>query len=371
MVNTSLPGQVYRFVSADGAWEAVGRTRVGQVLGFPSFTDLDVFNGTVLPTGSLDGGTQNVGCRIPRNQLTVVSGTFVAANGVTYKGLDIQGQVTTTSSTDQAFFVDCVIRGPSGATSQAAMAVGHAYNFGGTTFTYCTFDGTGRESMWTDCINGGNVTFNYCEFMRGVDGLGFNTVGNGIAYCCRLYHGHYESFWDSTAGAVRATTYTDFGGKVHTPPFIAQSSGDTHSDGCQIQGSAGWSVKGCFFGGPRATAGVAHLDPTVSADYSTMMAIDGDATFPNSCIIVNGSQSSGVPAVGALIEHNVFQGGAAKVNLNVKNASIDNLAGLTVRNNLFTRESYGFYIYANTGLAAAITNNLYQDDRTAVPVSFH
>lgn len=363
-MSLSGPGQTYIFSASDNAWDGVGRTRPVQVVGFPTFTDLDVFNGVAIPTGSLDSGTQNVGCRIPRAQLTTVAGDHVGANGVTYRGLLIQGQVTTAASTDQAFYVDCVILGKNRPTSKQAMAVGHNYDFGGTTFTYCTFDATGRESMWQDCINGGNWTLNYCELMRGVDGLGGNTVGNGVAYCCRVYHGFYQSWWDDVAGAPRTASYTDFGGTTYNPPFPTQSTGDVHGDGGQFQGYTGWSVKGCYIGGSHyVTSPTSHLDPTVSADYTIIQGISADASYPNSGVILNALSAH---PLGALIEHNVFQGGAARVSISTNGA--DTASGVIVRNNLFVRDSYGYQINAQTGHAATLSNNLYTDDRTAVPV---
>lgn len=364
MTRSPNPAQVYVLRTAQNAWVGEGRTRPLVVPGFPTFTSLDVFNGLAVPTGSLDAGTRNVGCRIPDAKLTVVAGDHVGANGVTYRGLDIQGQVTTAATTDKAFYIDCKIRGKNKPTSQNAMAVGHNFNFGGTTFTYCTFDGSGRESMWMDCINGGNWVLNYCELMRGVDGLGANAVGKGVAYCCRVYHGHYQAFWNTAAGAVRSSTYTDAGGATFSPPFIAQSSGDTHSDGCQIQGQSGWSIKGCYFGGPRgSTSSFTHLDPTVSADYAVQQARDADSSYVNSALIINAISAN---PVGALIQHNILHGGAARLNMSISGSDL--LAGVTVTDNLFVRDSYGFYIYAQTGNAATFSNNLYSDTRAPVPV---
>lgn len=365
-MSLSGPGQAYVFKTADTAWDAVGRTRPAAVPGFVPFTDLDVYNGTAVPTGSLDAGTQNVGCRIPTGLLTTYPGDLVAANGVTYRGLDIQGQVTTANSTDKAFFVDCVIRGKNAPTSKQAMAVGKSYNFGGTTFTYCTLDGSGRESMWMDCINGGDWTLNFCELLRGVDGLGANTVGNGTAYCCRVYHGVYQAFWDDATNADygRTATYTDYGGKTFSPPFVRQLSGDVHSDGMQIQGWTGWTVKGCYIGGTRSyTSAASHIDPTVAADYAIEQSLDSDASFTNSALIVNAVSAS---PTGALIEHNILHGGNARLNLSTNGADL--LAGVTIRNNLFVRDSYGFYIYAQTGNAATFSNNIYLDTRLPVPV---
>jgi hypothetical protein len=327
--------------------------------------------GTVQPSGLLDAGTRNVGPRL--DALQIHEGDINLTSGMVLQGLDIHGRVTTATSTfaTPPIVRDCIIRGKPGATSQRAMAVGHSYDFGGTLFEWCRFDGTGTESLWQDCINGGNYTLRYCELMRGVDGLGMNTVGNATVEACRIYRGHYASYWSDAAGASRTATFTDFGGHVIPAPFPVHASGDVHSDGAQIQGWSGWVIRGCYIGGQRAVdASHTNLDPTVQADYEIVQALDADAGFANSAIIVNATGLAG-QTTGALIEKNWLEGGAARINLSTKGSDL--LAGVTVRDNRFIRSTWpgspGFYLYVQSGHAATLSNNTFADTGAAVPVN--
>jgi len=350
------------------SWHPIGgvlkrRGHADQVAGFYEFAP-----GTVKPVGKKDPGTRNVGPRMDDSALTVYNGDITLTTGMNISGLDIYGTVNGRGGT----VTDCIIRGHDKPTTQTPMAVGQSYNFGGTVFKWCRFDGTGRESDFMDCINGGNYIMQYCEVTRGVDGIGANATGNATIECCRIYDGHYNSWWDDVAGAPRTASYTDAGGQVHNPPFSSQSTGDNHSDGVQIQGQTGWVVRGCNIGGARTSvSGSSQLDPTVPGDYAIIQSKDAELDFVNSCIIVNGSATS---PVGALIELNWFYGGAARINL--AGVAGDTLSGVTLQNNRFIRSDWvggspGYYIYATTGYQSILSNNVYDDDSTAVPIVTH
>lgn len=328
-------------------WDMIGgvlkRRGYEQIPGFEPF-----LAGDVKPIGSADVGlVRNVGPR-PGVALTRYDGDIVLTPTSVITGLDIYGQVTGRSGIVR----DCIIRGPLHATTTRAMAVGTSYNFGGALFEYCRFDGTGRESEWTDCIDGGSYTARYCELTRGVDGAHCDTVGNGIVEMCRIYNGFYDSFWNDAAGTVR-------------PGHIAQSSGDTHSDGVQLLQNAGWIIRGCYIGGARSnTTSASQLDPMVPADKVIIDARNLDnQDFNNAGIIVN---TVGVK-VGALIEKNWISGGAAM--LNIATSASDKLDGVTVRNNRFIRQSpaYGFTIYASADHQVALSGNVYDD--TGLPAA--
>jgi len=350
-------GQYYR-KGVDGVWRSLGRPALGST--FTAFTA-----GTVLPLGELDGalGARNVGPR-PEVTLTPYFGDYVLTSGEEVFGLDIHGMVTTNVAlTTPAYVHDCIIRGNNAInTSGSGIALGHNYNLSNTVFEWCKFDATGNENGFLDGISGGGFTVRYSEISRGVDGIHL-TQGNVVAECCRIYYGHYFAWWNDAGGAVRTTTFTDYNGDVHNPPFPAQSSGDVHSDGIQIAGSSGNIIRGCYIGGERGSSTTSNIDPTVQADYAVMVAHDTAPGFKNASIIVNALQAN---PIGALIEKNWLHGGAARLNLSTNGTDL--LAGLTVQNNRFMRSGYGFYIYAQTGNAATISGNVYDDTGTAVPI---
>jgi len=350
-------GQYYR-KGNDGVWRSPGRAPLEPA--FVAFTP-----GTVKPLGELDSalGARNVGPR-PGVTLTPYYGDFVLTSGQEVSGLDIHGMLTTSGSlASPAYVHDCIIRGNNTINiGGSGMAVGHNYTLSGTVFEWCRFDATGNENAFLDGVSGGGFTVRYCEISRGVDGIHL-TQGNVTAEACRIYHGYYFSWWDDSAGAVRTTSFTDYGGKTWNPPFPSQASGDVHGDGIQIAGSSGNIIRGCYIGGERGSSVTANIDPTVQSDYNAMIAYDAAAGFKNAAIIVNALQSN---PIGALIEKNWLHGGSARLNLSTNGTDL--LAGLTIQDNRFIRSTYGYYIYAKTGNAATITNNVYDDTGTSVPI---
>lgn len=350
-------GQYYR-KGNDGVWRSPGRAPLGS-----SFTAFSP--GVVMPLGELDTalGSRNVGPR-PEVTLTPYYGDLYLTSGQEISGLDIHGMVTTSASlASPAYVHDCIIRGNNTInTSGSGIALGHNYTLSGTVFEWCRFDATGNENAFLDGISGGGFTVRYSEISRGVDGIHL-TQGNVTAECCRIYYPYYFSWWNDGTNAVRTTSFTDYGGTLHNTPFPTQSSGDVHGDGIQIAGSAGNIIRGCYIGGERGSAVTSNIDPTVQADYDAMVAHDAAAGFKNASIIVNALQTN---PIGALIEKNWLHGGAARLNLSINGTDL--LAGLTVQDNRFIRSTYGYYIYAQTGNAATITNNVYDDTGMAVPI---
>lgn len=350
-------GQYYR-KGNDGVWRSLGRNSIGS--SFTAFTP-----GVVMPLGELDSATgpRNVGPR-PEVTLTPYYGDLVLTSGQEVYGLDIHGMVTTSASlATPAYVHDCIIRGNNTInTGGTGTAIGHNYNLSGTVFEWCRFDATGNENSFLDGVSGGGFTVRYCEILRGVDGIHL-TQGNVTAECCRIYYGHYFSWWDDVANARRTTSFTDYGGTLRSTPFPTQSSGDVHGDGIQIAGSSGNIIRGCYIGGERGSSVTSNIDHTVQSDYNAMVAHDSAPGFKNAAIIVNALQSN---PIGALIEKNWLHGGSARLNLSTNGTDL--LAGLTVQDNRFIRSGYGYYIYAQTGNAATISNNVYDDTGTAVPM---
>jgi hypothetical protein len=350
-----MPTTLYR--RTGGVWLARGRDPLG---GFVAFTP-----GAVKPVGYLDAGSRNVGPR-PGVTLTTWPGDYVLTSGEVVQGLDIQGSIATTSNLSTPATVrDCIVRGNAASANAPtpAIAIGKSFNLGGTLFEWCRFDATGHEDPFMDGLSGGNFTVRYSEILRGIDGV-HATQGNVTVEACRIYRGHYFAWWSDTAGAPRSATFTDFGGNVRTAPFPAQSSGDTHSDGIQVAGSAGNVIRGNYIGGTRNTVtSSTNIDPTVAADYADMVAYDTSSEYRNAAIILNSLSTN---PIGVLVEKNWLHGGQARLNLSTNGSDL--AAGVTIKDNRFIRSSYGFYIFAQTGHAATLTNNVYDDDGTAVPV---
>lgn len=338
-----------------------GRRFSPAVESFTAFTP-----GTQWPIGALDAGTRNVGCRVAPGSLIAINSDVTVTPGMVVEGKDIVGRVTGTG--DETTVVrDCIIRGENHATSQSWSARGSGGNFGGTVFEWCTFDQAGRESPFTSSFEGGGYEARYCDIRRSVDGVMINSAFPITLHCNRISHGYYFAWWNDGTGAVRTTTFVDYGGTTRTAPFPNQSSGDVHSDVLQITRGQGHVIRGNNMGGPRnyTLAQTTQVDPTVAGDYAIMIGMDADSGYGNAAIMVNGYA---VDPLGALIETNLLAGGAATVNLAPSGA--DTLAGITVRNNRFVRQPGGIpnvgAILRNSS-AATVTGNVWDDDGTAVP----
>lgn len=339
-------------------------------VGYPPAPQFATFTpGTVEPIGALDGGTRNVGHRVPDQSLEVYNGDISLTGGSTIEGLDIYGRITGGSST--AVVRDCIVRGQdnTGIGTQRWLARGGgAGTFQGALFEWVTFDQTGREGGWTNAFEGSDYTARYCDVRRVVDGAEFNVGSNVMWENCRISHGVYFAWWNNAGGAVRTATFVDFGGKTWTAPFPSQSSGDTHSDGIQIMRGQNNVIRGCSIGAPRpyTSAQTTQLDPTVEAEYLVMAAMDADAGFGTSAIMVNGYD---LDHLGLLVELNWLGGGTATVNLGPSGS--DTLAGVTIQNNRFKRQAAGIGNYAilDNASAATITGNVWDDTGTAVPIS--
>jgi len=350
-------GQYYQ-KGVDDVWRSLGRDSIGS--SFTAFTA-----GTVMPLGALDNaiGPRNVGPR-PEVTLTPYYGDFVLTSGQEVYGLDIHGKVTTTGTLSTPAYVhDCIIRGNNTIdTSGTGTIHGNNYVLSGTVFEWCRFDATGNENGFLDGVTGGGFTVRYSEILRGVDGIHL-TQGNVTAECCRIYHPYYFSWWNDGTNSRRTVSFTDYGGNVRNTPFPNQTSGDVHGDGIQIAGSSGNIIRGCYIGGERGSSLGTGLDPTVQTDYNAMLAHDSATGFKNAAIIVNALQAN---PIGALIEKNWLHGGAARLNLSTNGTDL--LAGLTVQDNRFIKSTYGYYIFAQSGHSATLSNNVYDDGSGAVPI---
>lgn len=360
-----MASREYWLNSAGTFWKRPGFSSITGVSSFVAFTA-----GTVEPVGRLDGGTRNVGHRIPDAELEVVAGDVTLTAGMVVEGKDILGRVTGGGA--GAIVRDCIVRGQDNLSNNSQSWLsrgGGSGTFQGAAFEWCTLDQTGREGGWTNGFEGGYYTADYCDILRTVDGAEFNANGNASIRCSRISHGVYFSWWNTGTGAVRTATFTDFGGKTWTAPFPSQSSGDTHSDGIQVMKGQNNVIRGNSIGAPRpyTSAQTTHLDPTISADYAIMAAMNADAGFSTSAIMVNGDTSS---PLGLLIELNWLAGGTATLNLGPNGS--DTLSGVTVQNNRFKRPLPGvgtFAILNGAGSAATITGNVWDDTGTAVTIT--
>lgn len=346
---------------ADGSASGGSAVRFVAAGSFVAFTP-----GTVKPLSYVDEaaglGGRNVGPRIA--SLTRYDGDYTLTPGARVSGLEIFGRLI--GRGDATTIVsDCIIHGASAPSMSGSAAVlGNSYNLGGVTIEWCRIEVVANAGF-TDCIAGGNYTLKYSEVAGGVDGIGANTVGNATIECCRIWNGYYFAWWNASTDSVRTATFTDADGVVHPAPFPAQSSGDTHSDGMQIQQYAGWTLRGCYVGGNRVGVSRIHLDPTIAADCATMKQLDSGREFVNACLLI--SSANATNSVSALIENNWFEGGAARVNVTWKD--YDDLSGVTIRNNRFIRSNYGYYIFKHVNNASLFSNNVFDDTGAPVTIS--
>ena len=317
-----------------------------------------------------DGGASNVGCRIPFSQLTQV-GTpggdtqYVLSAGMNVSGLLIWGEVFVTGT---ATMRDCIGYGPKKATYSSGLVRGSSYNLRGSLFEWCTFDGTDRESPWTSGFLGVNYTVRYSVITRCNDGLAITgTLGNVVVECCRIVDGYYTAWYNSATGGV----YPNF------PPSPSDHS--SHSDGMQIGGYGGHSIRGNFFGGQPASgwttsARLLNRDPGIPAQLAYQQRIDSGSDFANSGFLVENNLGSGAQIV-ALIEYNWVAGGAAGMNL-ATTASVngDVLAGVICRYNRWIpdargRSAGGLKLLMDADCQADVHGNVWDDDGSLLTIN--
>lgn len=302
-------------------------------------------------------GIRNVGPRV--SSFTPHYGDITLTPGMQLSGLEIFGRITGRGDSTTKIS-DCIIRGNG---TRVSAVGGQSLNLGGAVIEWSRIELDNNQEGFSDAVEGGNYTLRYCELLRGVDGLHWNTLGNATAHCCRIANGFYTAWWNDGTDSVRTANYTDADGVNWTAPFPAQSSGDTHGDGLQIAAGTGWVLRGCYIGGDRTTTYASKLDPTIPAQLTTIKGLRQNMDFNTSAVLM--ASASAATPIGALLEDNWFQGGAARVNLAYK--SYDTLAGVTIRNNRFIRTSFGYYLYVQSGVTAVLSNNIYDD--TEQPVS--
>ena len=355
------------YILKDGLWQAKGRAPLDPfdyTANFPRFTP-----GSECPIGFYDDSVnRNVGPRVlDFSTLEVVTGDMTVNAGDVISKKNIFGRINFNGAAE---FVDCWIHGPALADiatftgNYITAIVNGNYNGRGSKLSFCLIDGTGYENQWMDAIRGGNLTVEYSEVLRGIDGWGMVTHGNGKLYCSRVHDGFYTSYWSKALNNI-------YPGSPTSP-----SDRRTHCDGVQIQGYSGWEVVGNYIGGQDSglsastitySSGTIYRDVADPVDLAIIQQADAADDYQNSCVIF--TNNTGV-AIGALVEYNWFQGGAASVNLRAS-GDPDLLAGVIVRNNKFFRPqnsgSHGYQIFKQTTCAATLSNNVWED--TGLPVT--
>ena len=334
------------------------RGRPDKYAGFYEFTP-----GVVEPLGTTDAGGPNVG---PRYPLSIYNGDITLTTpGQVLEGLDIYGKVYISGTATNAIIRDCIIRGPNHSLTTNSIIGGQSDNLRNVTIEWCRLDGTGRTSPWTEGVRGGNYTIRYSEIMRCVDGISAVNYGNGTIECCRIHNGSYYA-WKNDSSGTAWTNYAGYDGVTYTT-FPGQSDFTTHSDAMQIHQFSNWVLRGCSLGGTVSglspTTKTNNRDPSIPAQRAIIDQIDAAEEFNNACIMI-GVATAGV---GAMIEKNWFQGGAAVINMQTKPSVGDYLAGITVRDNKF-RTSTGYYIYHSTDFAGTLSNNTFVSNGQPVPI---
>lgn len=292
---------------------------------------------------ALSGGSASLAYVPAANALTYYAGDYtITTPGQVVEGLDIHGRLYVNSSATNAVVRDCIIRGPATSTTYDAIVTGASLNLRGLTIEWSRLDATNRSNAWTEAIRCGNYTMRYCETAECVDGLGSAAVGNGVTEMSRIGRGAFFAWENNSTGAARSG-------------FPTHSDLMSHADGAQIQQASGWVIRGCSVGGTRAattiTQQVANRDPNVPAELAVIQTMFDAGEHRNAAIIITPAASG----VGALIEDNWIEGGAAALNLSHK--SIDYLGGVTVQNNVFRNSAGAYDIYIQTGVVATLTGN--------------
>lgn len=240
----------------------------------------------------------------------------------------------------------CVFRGDG--VDKMVKATG-SNDFKGARYIDCLFDGTGREGVTVDAINGSNFTLERCEIRRVGDGVGITTAhGPTNILGCWI---HDSSVFKWAPGTPGMPGYSDY---------------RTHNDGIQIHVGANTTIRGNYIGGVRKN--YSKTDPAQDPSIP-----DSADDFDNAALLIQQEvdNTAGNKIRNLLIEDNWLHGGAATLNLGYKhgNALNDNV---TIRNNRFPRRitpGGGFYIYRSTSTTPTMTGNVYDDDGTATTVN--
>lgn len=308
-----------------------------------------------------------VGHRIP---LTVWEGDYyLTTPNQSISGLEIRGRLYVNSAATNCRVTDCKITGadPAGVapTTFDAIVSGASLNLRGLVMEWCTIDGTGRETAWTDGIRGGNYTIRYSELTRCVDPVSAVIVGNATIEGCWIHNLVHFAWMNSDVSSTTSWTNYTYDGVFYSV-FPGQSDKYAHADGMQIHQHQGWVFRGNYVGGPYSgywSQLFANRDPSKPAQKAVIDLIDAGEGDMNAGIMIGVASSGGVVA---LIEKNWFRTCNANINCATKPSLGDYLAGVTIRDNKFY-SSPGLQIYTSRDFAGTLSNNTYVDTGLPVP----
>lgn len=286
----------------------------------------------VIGTYTPDSTTTGV---IPGTTLTRSDGNMtITTNGTTLENLDIYGIVTVNAA--DVTIRNCRIRGDTNTATGDCIT---CYGTGVQRLLVedCTLIRDTPNEKSTGLV-GHDFTARRLDISHTVDGLGaFNTnapsspVNVTIEGC---YVHDFSYFW----------------------PCTYQSDNQTHNDCFQIQGGSNISIVGNNL--------QAFIDPSVGLGA-------GDPSNPIGGSLAHMTGVIITPNVGAVADitmnQNWLAGGSAEINISEK--SYGPIQGLSITNNRFFRTpNYTILIPDTTKAVATITNNVWNDDGTAIPI---
>jgi hypothetical protein len=279
---------------------------------------------------------------IPGTTLTRINGDYTAtADNQIIENLEVYGTINT-KTFNNVVVRNCVVWGTQATGTFTAFIMSSGENGRGLTVEDCRFNG--RNNPWVSGMRGGNYTIRRTEITGAADGLSLTSaLGNVTAEANWLHNGYYAE-WDATTTGVPA-----------------QGGYYTHTDGVQFHRGKNYVIRGNLIGGTRNPA-----------DHHTGKAatIAAGDDFYNSAFMIK-QEVDATPAnkiENVLIENNWLTGGVSTINISSGNGNTFNT--LIIRNNRFTRSTWGnqMYILQSPGLGT-ITGNVYDDTNTPITIS--
>lgn len=207
----------------------------------------------------------NTGCRIPKSELTLVTGTFNAVANTTYEGRWFRGQVNVNVA--NVTFRDCWFDFGSAATGNTGCIDARGASISNLLVEHCTFK-PASASYYMNGIIGHDFTMRRCDVSDVVD-------------CVNLYNTHAARVTINGTTNTYNLNVTLEANYLHdmsyfTPDPNQPGDNQTHNDVIQIQGGVGLISIGNTLAGTIGTAGTHTFPPggpTGTGDNSPSLAV--------------------------------------------------------------------------------------------------
>lgn len=286
---------------------------------------------------------------------TVVTGdtTITATGDQSWYHYDFYGRLKFNSS-GQKYFRNCRFFGNSALTTSTGAV--DCTNSAVTSIIIEDSTFFPGASQYNDCIIGWNYTLRRCNLQHGVDGCGVNPPSTATANGVTIEMCYFDNFaWFN--------------------PSAGQSDG-SHSDGIQIQGGSGASIRGNYFNGYFDTSIGNSPWSRNTAYYSSTIGSDPlYHSLSNIQITPNIS-----PVTGCTIDSNWCFGAEIGINASKSNNSGNNIG--TITNNRFGHDQFigvngkaatpsnlPVQVLMNSGSTWTASGNVFDD--TSAAITFH